>query len=105
MKTVQMLPYRPCNGMEGEVFFDHWCSQCARDRAMRDGDPVEECDDTQLCQIIADTFAYSEDDPRYPKEWVINDAGQPCCTAFIEAGQPVPEPHCEHTSDLFEDEA
>lgn len=93
--------YRPSNGTEGLIFFDHWCSNCQRDKSMREGEPVEECDDNELCQIIALTHAHDIDDPEYPAEWIINSDGQPCCTAFIEAGKPIPEARCEHTADLF----
>lgn len=95
--------YRPSNGSEGEAFFESWCSECQRDKAMREGAPLEDCDDNERCDIIGDTFAYSVDDPRYPDAWQYGPDGQPRCTAFVEAGQPIPEPKCERTRDMFEE--
>lgn len=92
--------YRPSNGAEGEVFFDAWCCQCARDKAMREGADIDECDDNERCDIIANTFAFDVSDTRYPSEWQYSKDGQPMCTAFVEAGQPVPIKD-EHTADLF----
>lgn len=93
--------YRPSNGAEGEIFMDAWCCQCARDKSMREGETLDECDDTERCDIIADTLAYAVDHPKYPAAWQYGPDGQPRCTAFVEAGQPIPEPRCEHTVDLF----
>lgn len=95
--------YQPSNGTEGEIFTDVWCRNCARDRSMREGDPIEECDDDELCDIIARTFAYDVDDPRYPTEWQYGHDGQPMCTAFVPAGEKVPPPKGERTQDMFED--
>jgi len=94
--------WRPSNGTEGEIFMQGWCAQCARDKSMREVDPVEKCDDDEVCEIIAATFRHDVDDPEYPVEWQYGKDGQPCCTAFIEAGQPVPPPRCKHTVDMFE---
>lgn len=75
--------YLPSNGTEGESFFDSWCRYCQRDKAMREGADFDECDDNELCEIIAASF-------RGPvKEWIEDDSG-PRCTAFVEAGQTVP---------------
>lgn len=93
--------YRPSNGTEGAVFMEAWCCRCQRDRSMREGEPVDECDDNELCPIIGDTMAYSTEDPGYPVEWQYGKDGQPCCTAFIPAGDPVPPTRCEHTADMF----
>lgn len=93
--------YRPSNGTEGELFMSSWCCHCQRDKAMRDGLPDDECDDSELCSIIADTLAYKVEDPEYPTAWQYAKDGQPCCTQFIEAGNPIPEPRCTHTRDLF----
>ena len=37
---------------------------------MSEGKDFFECAPEEVCQIIADTYAYSVDDPKYPKEWV-----------------------------------
>lgn len=87
--------YLPSNGTEGEFFFDDWCRKCQRDRSMREGEPVEDCDDNELCDIIARSFRGEVD------EWVYGPDDQPMCTAFVPAGDKVPTPRCEHTAELF----
>lgn len=69
---------------------------------MREGADVFECDDNEKCEIIALTFALDVDHPAYPKEWTFDADGQPCCTAFIPAGEEVPPPRCTKTVDMFE---
>lgn len=97
--------YQPSNGTEGECFFDNWCRQCARDRSMREGDNVDDCDDNEVCKIIADTMAYSPEDPEYPPQWQYGKDGQPCCTAFVPAGQEIPAERDTRTIDMFEERA
>ena len=92
--------YRPSNGSEGECFYAGWCRHCQRDKAMREGCDFDECDDNDLCQIIADTMAYDIDHAKYPKEWTYDKDGNPCCTAFVPAGDPIPT-HDEFTIDMF----
>lgn len=94
-------PYRPCNGTEGDYFMGNWCANCERDYGMSRGLPLEECDEDQVCDIIARTFGLHEDDPKYPTEWQFGKDGQPCCTAFVEVGQPIPPPRDELTADMF----
>jgi len=85
--------YRPSNGSEGSDFFECWCRRCARDKAMREGADFDECDDSELCELIAAGF-------RGPvKEWIEDDSG-PRCTAFVPAGKAVPEVDTL-TMDLF----
>lgn len=94
--------YRPGNGTEGELFISSWCGQCERDHGMMKGLPLEECDDNQICDIIARSFAHSLNDAEYPTEWQYGADGQPRCHAFVEAGQPIPvKDDC--TLDLFEE--
>lgn len=93
--------YRPSNGTEGECFFAAWCCKCQRDKAMREGADIDECDDNERCDIIADTFAYEVEDPEYPAAWQYGKDGQPCCTQFVPAGDQIPEPRCTHTQELF----
>lgn len=97
-------PYRPGNGTEGELFIDSWCAQCERDHGMMAGLPLEECDDNQICRIIADTYLFAVTDPKYPKEWQYGQDGQPRCTAHVPKGQPIPAPRDEQTIDLFPSE-
>jgi hypothetical protein len=93
--------YRPSNGTEGEFFLETWCHHCARDKSMREGVDPSDCDDNEVCLIIGRTFVYDIDHAEYPIEWQFGKDGQPCCTAFVPAGQEVPAPRCEHTLDMF----
>lgn len=70
-------PYRPSNGTEGFCFMEDFCWRCKRDAKYRETDNGEDG-----CPILADTFVYETDDPKYPKEWIYNERGFPCCTAF-----------------------
>lgn len=94
--------YRPSNGTEGDCFFAAWCCKCQRDKAMREGMDVDECDDNERCDIIANTMCYDVEDEGYPKEWQIGKDGQPCCTAFVPAGDPIPPARDDLTIDMFE---
>lgn len=96
--------YRPSNGTEGEDFFDSWCRRCARDRAMREGLDVDDCDDNERCDLIARSFAHDIDEPEYPQEWIVDENGNGRCTAFIPAGEAVVD-RCPHTTDMFSDRA
>ena len=93
--------YQPSNGSEGDMFFNAWCCQCQRDKAMREGCDIDECDDNERCDIIARTMAFRTDDDEYPPEWQYGKDGQPCCTAFVPVGEKIPEVDI-HTGDLFE---
>jgi len=75
--------YRPSNGTEGVIFFAAWCCKCQRDKSMREGEDFDECDDNELCPIIADTMTYDVEDEKYPNEWQYDKNGQPCCTAYV----------------------
>jgi hypothetical protein len=89
-------PYRPGSGTEGMAFDEAWCAHCERDKEFR-SDP--DIDPARGCQIIADTFAFEISDPRYPKEWIYDRTGKPCCTAFTtDPKQPV---RCDKTIDMF----
>lgn len=99
--AISIELFRPSNGTEGEIFISGWCARCARDRMAREGADWEECDDSELCEILTRTLACVIDDPDYPQEWRYDETGEPCCTAFIPAGDPVPEPRCSCTMDLF----
>lgn len=94
--------YQPSNGTEGEYFFSSWCRRCQRDKAMREGADYDECDDSEICHIPAKTMRFKIEDKEYPKEWRYGNDGQPCCVAFVPAGEPIPENRCELTGDMFE---
>lgn len=87
--------YVPSNGTEGACFLEGWCAQCARDRAMREGVELEECDDNERCEIIAASFRGEA------VEWREMEDGNTVCLAYVPAGQQVPPPRCQHTADLF----
>ena len=56
-------PYRPSNGTEGMIFMEAFCDRCA---VNHDGD----------CEILAASFM-----GQVP-EWLHDEHGLPCCTAF-----------------------
>ena len=102
MAGVGIQKYRPSNATEGLGFMDPWCRLCARDRAMREGEPVEECDDTERCDIIVRTMAYKVTDPEYPDAWRYTERG-PICAAFVPVGDAIPTPRCDRTIDMFDE--
>ena len=63
-----------------------------------DGAPLEECDDCEVCPIIAKSFAGEA------TEWVYGTDGQPRCKEYVEHGQPIPY-RCPNTPDIFGDGA
>lgn len=98
MKRTPGERYQPCNGSEGEYFHSMWCEECARDKAMNGEATQEQCDadpEANYCRILNDSFMAEG-----VAEWVIGSDGQPCCTAFIPAGQPIPH-RCPQTLDMF----
>ena len=82
------------------MFIESWCGNCERDHGMMKGLPLEECDDNSICDIIARTYTYDINDPKYPSEWQYGAEGQPRCHAFVEAGSMIPLVD-EHTRDMF----
>jgi hypothetical protein len=90
-------PYRPGSGTEGMAFDDKWCSHCARDAKFRETD-----DGADGCQILSASFLYEKTDPNYPKEWVYDREGTPCCTAFTT--DPTCPVRCDRTLELFSQE-
>lgn len=89
--------YIPSNGTEGEAFFERFCRHCAKDRAMREGDDYDECDDDELCEIIAASFRGEA------VEWREMDDGEVKCIAFVEHGKQPPIARCERTVDMFDE--
>jgi hypothetical protein len=91
--------YQPSNGTETATFVENWCTHCAREKAVREGDPADGYDDRELCPIFAKAMANGG-----CKEWVYDAGGHPSCTAYVERGQPIPY-RCPETPDLFGDAA
>lgn len=87
--------YMPSSGTEGYAFIDCWCTHCARDKAMREGVDIDECDDDEKCEILAASFRDEA------VEWRELESGECICVAFVEAGTVPPVPRCEHTVDMF----
>lgn len=96
---TNVIKYRPSNGTEGAAFITAWCGQCARDAAANGSKPFDDCDDGELCPIIALTFAHDVDEPEYPVEWQMHQGG-PVCTAFVPVGTSIAPARCEHTQEL-----
>lgn len=88
--------YRPSNGTEGQLFLGAFCRRCQREGHTADGG-----DDGQRCEIMGMTMIYQANEPEYPAAWQYGNDGQPCCTAFIPAGEPITAPRCTHTLELF----
>lgn len=95
-------PYQPSNGTEGDCFRSMWCEQCARDKHLNGQKDWDLCDESEVCQIVLMTMAYSVGDKEYPREWQYGSDGQPCCTAFIPVGETIPPPPDEQTIDMFQ---
>lgn len=92
--------YSPSSGTEGDAFMSEFCYQCARHHT----EAEEDADSGECCEIVFRTHSWKVTDPEYPIEWQYGEHG-PCCTAFVPIGEPIPEPRCEHTADMFCDEA
>jgi hypothetical protein len=89
----------PSNGTEGYGFLEAVCGNCARDKAMREGADLDDCDDDECCPIIAASFRGEA------VEWRCMPDGEVKCIAFVPAGQPIPPAKDEHTIDMFSGEA
>lgn len=90
------VQYMPSNHTEGCSFIEHFCGNCARDRACREGRNLDEIDDDEWCQILAASYRGEA------TEWRQMPDGRRTCIAFVPAGTPVPPPRCEFTRDMFE---
>ena len=83
-KALQPELYYPSNGTEGHCFMEAWCCHCARDKAMREGADLDDCDDNEKCDIIANSFIGPVG------QWIYDEKGVPKCTAYVEADSPIP---------------
>lgn len=86
--------YRPSTGTEGQLFLDAFCRRCQRDGHGDD-------DDAARCEIIGLTMLHDPDEAEYPTAWQYGRDGQPCCTQFVPAGEPITDPRCTQTLELF----
>lgn len=87
--------WTPSNGTEGHCFMEMCCCECARDKSMREGAPFDECDDNELCEIIAASFRGEA------VEWREMPDGEVKCIAFVPADKPIPIARCDRTLDMF----
>ena len=97
--TPGLLPgtqWQPSNASVGHGFINDWCGQCARDKAMREGADFDECDDNELCEILAASFRGQA------VEWRRMPSGEVKCIAFVPAGEQIPPRRCSKTQDMFE---
>lgn len=86
----------PSNSTVGHSFLENECGNCARDKAMREGCDIDECDDNEKCEIIGASFRGEA------VEWRRMPTGEVKCIAFVPAGEPIPAPRCALTCDMFE---
>lgn len=84
----------PSNGTEGHMFISDWCGKCARDLPSNGSKEFDECDDSELCPILASSFLGEA------KEWIEHDDGRTECTSFVQLGDVVPQ-RCSATEDMF----
>lgn len=79
-----LYPYRPSNGIEGDMFMERFCYRCKRDAAFQKSGDGEDG-----CQIILGTMSFYTDNAEFPREWVSDDnvgLVNPRCTAFEPIG-------------------
>lgn len=69
--------YCPSNGTEGESFIERFCGACERDARYRETDEGRDG-----CPILAASLLFGRNEPGFPKEWTIDEQGEPTCTAF-----------------------
>lgn len=84
--TTRPLPgeqWIPSNGTEGSAILCSLCSTYARDKAMREGSDPDECDDNELCEIIAASFRGEA------VEWRDMDDGEVTCIAKVTGAEGV----------------
>lgn len=87
--------YVPSNATEWHAFIAAWCANCARDKPCSEGKDYDQCADNEVCTILAASFMGEA------AEWREFDDGRTICTAYVEAGQPIPA-RCPNTLDLFD---
>lgn len=81
----------PSNSSEGMTFLQSNCAGCAHVKSMREGADLDDCDDSELCDIIARSFRNEA------VEWRLLDNNDVVCLAYSPAG---PQ-RCTETIDMF----
>jgi hypothetical protein len=94
MSDTKPVRFIPSNSDCGYSFINDWCCHCARDKPSSEGKHFDDCTDDELCGILAASFRGDAE------EWVYGDDG-PMCTAFVQAGHPIPLKD-DMTLDMFE---
>lgn len=100
MKPTTDLPgeqWIPSNSTVGHAFIEGECSRCAKDAPSNSGKAFEECDESELCQILAASFRSEA------VEWRRMPNGEVKCIAFVEVGSAAPA-RCDKTQDMFEED-
>lgn len=85
--------YAPSNATEFDLFYSQVCETCTKD-------------DDGHCPIIMHSMVFEITDEQYPKEWVINNNGNPTCTGYldkddVDASKSLASYRCKETTDLF----
>lgn len=88
--------WRPSNATVGHAFQDRECRHCARDKVWREGVSFSECEDNELCPILAASYRGEA------HEWRRLADGTIKCLVFVPADQPVPATPCPYTVDMFD---
>lgn len=94
--------FKPASIEEAEAFQIQWCNWCTKDDLLNGSIDIENCGDTNFCNIVGASECLDEDDPRYPSELTCDDAGNPWCAAF-EPVEGAPVRRCPFTADIFEE--
>jgi hypothetical protein len=66
----------PSNGADGMSFVEHFCFQCAKDQAANGSKDYDDCEDSDLCPILAASFRDEA------VQWREMDNGGLICTEF-----------------------
>jgi len=98
MTDYPVKQFKPYGANEGEAFLSAHCATCAKDKCYREGAPVEECDESELCQIIGASFRGEA------VEWRILPDGKSACMKYVEfvpGIQANQVERCDNTLDMF----
>lgn len=85
----------PSNSYDGMLMLRSMCLTCSRDKSLREGVDLWECDDNELCEIIAASFRGEA------VEWREMDNGEVTCIAYVRNGDAITDQRCQHTMEMF----